>query len=113
MLDMALGSTPRIERRGDVHCALAYVSCYEDMTVVRVPDASALATLASDDVDVGLATYAGARMHAPPHPDVAPHLAYALAVHPTSSRAAFARARDVVRRLKFELRPASDASTAP
>jgi len=112
MLDLALGSTPSIDRREDVHCALAYTSCYEDMMVVRVPDAGELAALCSDDVDVGLATYSGARMHAPPHPDVAPHLAYALSVHPTSSRAAFTRAREVVRRLKFELRPASDTAAA-
>jgi biotin carboxylase len=105
-LELALGSTPRIERRVGVHCALAYASCYDDRIVARVPTQAELAALNRDGVLVDLATYEGARMHAPPHPDVAPHLAYALAGHPTSSRAAFARAREVVRRVKFELAPA-------
>jgi biotin carboxylase len=105
-LELALGSMPRIERRSDVRCALAYVSCYDDRTVARVPTEAELAMLNRDGVRVDLATYAGARMHAPPHPDVAPHLAYALASHPTSSRAAFLMAREVVRSAKFELEPA-------
>jgi biotin carboxylase len=106
MLELALGSPPRIDRRTDAHCALAYSSCYEDRTVVRVPTESELEALRCDGVYVDLATYAGARMHAPPHPDVAPHLAFALASHPKSSRAAFVRAKETVRRLKFDLKPA-------
>ena len=44
-------------------------------------------------------------MHAPPSPDVAPHLAWALATDPSSSRAAYARARSAVLALPVEQTP--------
>lgn len=104
-LDLALGSTPDIEHRSGVCCALAYASCYDDAVVARVPTEEEIAALNGDGIHVELATYEGARMHAPPHPDVAPHLALALASHATSSRAAFVKAREIVRRLEFGLEP--------
>jgi hypothetical protein len=48
-------------------------------------------------------------MYAPPHPDVTPHLAYALATDPMSSRAAYERARAAVDRLEFALAPVESA----
>jgi len=72
------------------------------------PTAEELAALANGRVTIGLATYANARFHAPPHPDVAPHLAYALAEHPTSSRAAFAAAHAAVGRVPFGIRRVSE-----
>jgi len=107
-LHQALGLVPRIARREGVHCALAYASCYDDAIVERVPTAEELAALANGRVTIGLATYANARFHAPPHPDVAPHLAYALAEHPTSSRAAFAAAHAAVGRVPFGIRRVSE-----
>jgi hypothetical protein len=105
-LDVALGSALHIERRADVHCALAYASCYEEALVARVPTDAELASLSRTDVHVALATYEGACMHAPPHPDVVPHLAFALVSDPLSSRAAYCRAHETVRRLEFGLQPA-------
>jgi L-histidine N-alpha-methyltransferase len=42
-------------------------------------------------------------MHAPPHPETFPHLAFAIAPDRVSSRKAFARARALVARLPFAL----------
>jgi hypothetical protein len=103
-LHQALGFAPPVARREGAHCALAYASCYDDAIVERVPTAEELASLQDGRVTLGLATYEQARLHAPPHPDVSPHLAYALAEHATSSRAAFAVAQAAVRRVPFEIR---------
>jgi cysteine synthase A len=108
---MALGHAPAPISAQGRHAALAYSSCYADRIVERVPSAAEIADIAGDDIQIGLGVYAGCRMYAPPHPDVTPHLAYALATHPTSSRAAYASARAAVERLEFVLAPI--ATTRP
>ncbi len=109
---VALGHTPPpVVARGK-HAALAYTSCYADRIVERIPSPAEIADSAGDEIHIGLGVYAGCRMYAPPHPDVAPHLAFALATHPSSSRAAYARARVAVDRLEFVLAPVRAAARA-
>lgn len=105
-LQASLGIRPPIERRRDVRCAVAYLSSYEDGIVARLPSAEELAELEREGVKAGPAVHVGERLRAPPHPDAAPHLGWALARHPTSSRAAYERARAAVDRLRFEIAPA-------
>lgn len=102
---VALGSSPAIVRTRGQTAALAYASCYEDRVVARIPTPEETAAIARDGLSIGLAVYAGCRMYAPPHPDTTPHLAFALATHPDSSRAAYAHARAAVERLEFGLAP--------
>lgn len=102
-LQVALGQAVAFDRRPDLRAALAYACCYEDRVVARVPSAEELAEVARRHaVATGLAVHAGDRLHAPPHPDATPHVAYALATDAHSSRAAYARARAAVDELRFE-----------
>lgn len=95
-LSVALGIDPDVRRRSDVRAAVAYQCSYADEVVTSVPSEAELTALATrHGMQVGLAVHAGQRLHAPPHPDATPHVAWALATHATSSRAAFARAREV------------------
>jgi len=102
-LQTALGIRPAFARRGDVRCAVAYRSTYEDGVVAALPTAEQVAEIEREGLKVGPAVYVGERMNAPPHPDAAPHLGWALATDPSSSRAAFARARAAADRLRFEI----------
>lgn len=102
-LQIALGLDVPFTRRDDVRCAIAYSSCYADAIVKRLPDAATIARIEREcGVRAEHATYEGARMFAPPHPDVTPHVMWALATHPTSSRAAYDRARAAVDRFEVE-----------
>jgi biotin carboxylase len=92
-------------------CALAYRSSFVEGVVARVPCPEEVAAVESSGVEVGISAWVGSRMHAPPHPETFPHMAFALATHPSSSRAAYERAREAVLRLPFEVRP--DGSEAP
>lgn len=95
-LSVALGIDPDVKRRDDVRAAVAYQCSYADEMVTRVPSDAELAVFAAQHgMQVGLAVHAGQRIHAPPHPDATPHLAWALATHATSSRAAYEKARVV------------------
>lgn len=105
-LQASLGIRPRIERRADVRCAVAYRSSYEDGIVASLPSQAQLAEIEREGVKAGPAVHVGERLHAPPHADTAPHLGWALAQHPTSSRAAYERARAAVDRLRFGIEPA-------
>jgi biotin carboxylase len=105
-LQVALGMRPEV-RRADVACALAYRSHYAVGVVARVPPVAELRALeAAHGVRVGLAVEAGERMHAPSHPDIYPHLAWALATDPRLSRRAYARARAAVAEVRVEIEPA-------
>ncbi len=104
-LQLALGARPGFERRTDVRCALAYQSTYGDGIIRRLPSRVEMAAIERGGVQVGTAVHEGERAHAPPHPDATPHLGWALATHPTSSRAAYERAREAVDRLRFEIAP--------
>jgi hypothetical protein len=92
--------------RGSV--ALAYRNCYREAVVRRLPCPEELRELETDGVRVrfGLATEEGRCFHAPPHPEAYPHLAWALALHPTSSRAAYDAARAGLGRLGICVAPA-------
>lgn len=105
-LQAALGVRPAFERRRDVRCAVAYRSSYEDGIVARLPSADQMSEIERGGVKVGPAVHVGERLHAPPHPDAAPHLGWALAAHPSSSRSAYESARAAVDRLRFEIEPA-------
>jgi len=100
-LQVALGAPVRFERRDDIRCAIAYQSTYEDGRILNLPTPGELAEVARGGVRVGLAVHAGERTYAPPHPDTTPHLAWALATDPDSSRKAFRSAREAVQRLRF------------
>lgn len=71
--------------------AVAYKCWYEGGTVESVPASDGAVVLVS----------AGQCLYAPPHPDILPHLAYALATHPASSREAYKKARAIVDPLHF------------
>jgi len=75
------------------HFAVAYACWYAGGTVKSV----------SNDAGSTILVSPGRTLHAPPHPDVWPHLAYALASHPTSSHAAYQIAREKVSRVRFEI----------
>jgi biotin carboxylase len=102
-LQIALGIDVPFVRRRDLRCALASSSCYEDAIVKRLPDAAAIARVEKQfDVRADHATYEGARMFAPPHPDVTPHVMWALATHPLSSHDAYETARSAVDSFEVE-----------
>lgn len=104
-LELALGKKPVIEPVGGVCAALAYLSHYQDGLVKRLPTPAEIARVETTGLTIGLAVQPNARMYSPPHPDVTPHLAYALAKHDTSSRKAFVLAHAAVKQLRFEIEP--------
>jgi len=104
-LQVALGMPVAASPRPDVRCAVAYSACYEDRIVTRIPDEETIRTVAREHgVRAGVCVWPGDRLYAPPSLDIAPHLAWVLATDPTSSRAAYERARGVLRHLPVELR---------
>lgn len=92
-------------------CALAYACRFTGGVVTRVPDDAQLEAARAGCLDVRATVAAGTRLHAPPHPDVFPHLAYALATDSRGSRAAYAAARAAVDGLRFSC--ADDKSLGP
>ena len=82
--------------------ALAYRNCLQDAVVTSVPTTSAATILARP----------GTRYFAPPHPDMQPHLAYALRSDAVDARAAYASARAAVDALQFTLAPAAPPACA-
>ncbi len=85
------GDTGRSQPAG--HHAIAYKCWYQGGQVRSLPEPDGAVVLVTQ----------GQMLHKPPHPDIWPHLAYALASHPTSSRAAYAAARERVDSLQFEI----------
>ncbi len=83
--------------------ALAYACGFREGIVRRVPAAAEREAARGGCVEVQAAVEEGTRMFAPPHPDVFPHLAWALASHPAGSRAAYAEARRAVDALRFRM----------
>lgn len=96
ILDWLEGRAPAPARGGH---ALAYANWYEDGVVRRTPSDAGAA-------GARVLVRPGGRLFAPPHPDVAPHLAYALASHRSDARLAYEAARARVDRLGFEIDPA-------
>jgi biotin carboxylase len=99
---LALGGTPDFAARGTPRHALAYASSFTEGTVASVPSAAEVGALG---VEAAVCVRVGEAMHAPPHPETFPHLAYALASDAASSRNAFADARERVGRLRFRIAP--------
>lgn len=105
-LQIALGAPVVVERRRDVRAAVAYSACYDDRVVVSTPSADEVARVEREfDVRAGTCVWPGDQTVAPPDPDASPHLAWALARDPSSSRRAFESARTALARLPVELAP--------
>ncbi len=105
-LQIALGQPVVLERRADVHAAVAYSACYEDRVVTSIPEPDVIARVERElDVQAGTCVWPGDQMVAPPNPDATPHLAWVLARHATSSRAAFVLAQRGLARLPVVLAP--------
>ena len=101
---VALGIEPDRTVDKSYRAALAYRPCYYDGVVEDLPTRDELAELAGEGLHIELATHIGARYYAPPNPETYPHVAWALAVHPTSSHAAYEKARQALDRLNITIR---------
>ena len=101
---LALGLEFPLKRDTSRFAALAYRPCYEDAIVERLPTRESLRKMSTDQVRLGLATTRGARFVAPPNPEAYPHMAWALATHPSSSRAANDIAREALAGLDIAIR---------
>lgn len=112
-LQLALGIPPDLTRDEKRFAALAYQTCYYDGVVEELPMPEELAQLETDRLTLGLATHKGARFFAPPYPYVYPHVAWALATHPSSSHSAYWQAREAVDSLKVTIKPVSGLSGEP
>ncbi len=109
-LQIALGMPVGLpSRTRSPRAALAYRSCYEERVATRLPRRSELERRAGPNLEFGLCCAEGSRFHAPPDPRAFPHVAFALAKDPSSSRSAYARARAAVDALPIELAPAAEA----
>ncbi len=101
---LALGLDMRLEKDTSRCAALAYRPCYYDGIVEQLPTREYLRGLSTDGLRLGLATNRGARFVAPPNPETYPHVAWALATHPTSSRRANEIARNALAGLDISIR---------
>jgi hypothetical protein len=101
---LALGLDLRLERDVSRCAALAYRPCYYDGIVEQLPTREYLRSLSTAGLRLGLATNRGARFVAPPNPETYPHVAWALATHPTSSRRANDIARNALAGLEISIR---------
>jgi len=105
-VEVALGGRPSYAARATPRHALAYRCTFDEGVVAAIPGAAEIAALAVDRrrvVEADVCVSVGATMHAPPHPETYPHLAWLLARDDSSSRKAFAHAGDLVGRLRFSL----------
>ncbi|MSR47781.1 MAG: ATP-grasp domain-containing protein [Planctomycetes bacterium] len=97
--------------------ALAFACRFEEGRVIAVPNfaqiAAAIARAPPAALSAaGLCVVLGEEMHAPPHPETFPHLAWALASAPGSSRAAYSIARALACSLRVEVAPPRLRSSA-
>lgn len=106
-LKLCLGIVPEIIHDGSRHAALAYRSCYYDGIVEELPTKDEISRIGTEEVKLGLATNKGARFYTPPNQEAYPHVAWALATHPSSSRAAHAIARQALEKLNIVIRKLS------
>jgi len=92
---------------GEPRHAVAFACQYEERDVTAVPPPAAVAALLDAErfLEAGLCVEPGDELHAPPHPETFPHLAWLLAADHASSRAAFALARARVATLPIGLAP--------
>ena len=84
--------------------ALVYQCTFGEGIITAVPSEAEVRELNNRTAQrAGLCVRVGDEMHAPPHPECFPHLAWVLVSHLNSSRAAFEIAREKVARLRFGL----------
>ena len=102
---LAMGNEPTFTRRPG-SAALAYRTCYRRGRVRSVPARSALARIEALGMLAGVNVRPGEHTRDSRDPEIHPHLAFVLARDPSSSRAAYERARSAVDALRFELGPA-------
>jgi hypothetical protein len=102
---LALGIEPERVCDKSRFAALAFRPCYYDGIVEDLPARHELDRLENADLRIEVGTHIGARFYAPPHPEAFPHVAWALATHPTSSHAAYEIAHEAVDGLKVTIRP--------
>ncbi|MDO8491668.1 MAG: ATP-grasp domain-containing protein [Dehalococcoidia bacterium] len=103
-IQLALGTEPDLIRDESRCAALAYRSCYYNGIVEELPAREQLAQHERDGLRLGLSTHVGAHFVAPPNPAAYPHVAWALATHPASSREAYHVARRAVNALEVSIR---------
>ena len=110
-VEIALGERPTWATAsgaaGAPRHAVAFSCQYEERDVTAVPAAAEVAALLDGDrfLEAGCCVEPGDELHAPPHPETFPHLAWLLASDRASSRAAFAAARARVAKLAIGLAP--------
>lgn len=121
---VALGEAPTFasapsaaDRAAERH-ALAFACRFEECVVAEAPSAMSLAATlarapAAARARAGCCVQPGDELHAPPHPDTFPHVAWALASARGSSRAAYATARSLAHALPFRFAPAPPLPSAP
>ena len=102
-LQMALGVTPELIRDESRATAVAYRSCYYNGIVEDLPTHEELSRLENDELKLGLSTHKGAHFLSPPNPEAYPHVAWALAIHPTSSHVAYEMARHALDALNISI----------
>jgi biotin carboxylase len=101
LIAAAAGKPPRLERAAFEPRAVAYRMSFVDGSVARVPGPEAVARLAREGIEAGVSVNPGTRLFAPPNPEAYPHLAWAIATDPRSSKTAYARAARAVSELDF------------
>lgn len=104
LVSIAAGRSPALEHATFEPRAVAYRCSFVDGTVAGVPEEGAIAALADQGIEAGISVNPGTKLFAPPHPEAYPHLAWAIASDPRSSRAAYERAARAVAALRFEIR---------
>ncbi|MBI2847865.1 MAG: ATP-grasp domain-containing protein [Chloroflexi bacterium] len=103
-LEMALGRHPALLHTSDCFAAVAYRNCYEDCIIEKMPAPDEMEKLQSAGLRYGMVAQEGMRFYAPPHIDVHPHVAWALAKDKISSRIAYDRALQNIDRLRISVR---------
>lgn len=102
LIKIAARIVPGSEPPGSKRCAIAFLNYLQDGTVRRTPEPAELERLRSHGARVVVQAPVGSHMHAPPHHEVFPHLAYVACTDTQSSWSAYRRARAVADQLRFE-----------
>ncbi len=104
-IELALGAREAPNARVRGHWSLAYRSGFVAGRVVGVPSELELAALEARDIRGGATVRVGDPWYVAPHPDAFPHLAWALASDPHSSRRAGELALEAARSLDVRIDP--------
>jgi hypothetical protein len=104
-IDVALGAASPPPVRCSAHASLAYQFCFVPGRVSELPTKSEIAELAERGIRAGVTVRVGDEWHVAPHPDAFPHVAWALASHPSSSTRAHELALATARSLRVVVEP--------